>query len=157
MCLAVALTASRLGANVANYVEVNKLLYWKDEDGNDIGSGATVFDKISGNYNSHPFTEFCPNWRDHSRMYELKCVCESERENDVASIGFLRKSILLFQTSNGKVAFAFASLFVNKPLWFWSLHCNCFTLQIWLIFFRQNVWYQSEMCYKRDGTAHGFH
>ena len=55
MCLAVALTASRLGANVANYVEVKKLLYRKDEDGKDIVSGATVFDKISGNYNSHPF------------------------------------------------------------------------------------------------------
>ena len=50
MCLAVALTASRLGANVANYVEVKKLLYRKDEDGKDVVSGATVFDKVSGNY-----------------------------------------------------------------------------------------------------------
>ena len=53
MCLAVALTASRLGANVANYVEVTKLLYRKDEDGKNIVSGATVLDKVSGNYNSH--------------------------------------------------------------------------------------------------------
>ena len=55
MCLAVALTASRLGANVANYVEVMKLLYRKDENGKDVVNGATVFDKVSGKYNSNGY------------------------------------------------------------------------------------------------------
>ena len=52
MCLAVALTAARLGANVANYVEVKNLIYKKEgegEEGKDIVNGATVFDKVSGN------------------------------------------------------------------------------------------------------------
>ena len=48
MCLAVALTASRLGANIANYVEVQKLIYRKDEEGKDVVNGATVIDKVSG-------------------------------------------------------------------------------------------------------------
>ena len=53
MCLAVALTASRLGADVANYVEVQKLLYRKDENGKDVVSGATVFDKVAGKINTN--------------------------------------------------------------------------------------------------------
>lgn len=47
MCLAVALTAARHGATVANHVEVQELLKKKDADGNEVLCGAKLRDNLS--------------------------------------------------------------------------------------------------------------
>ena len=48
MCIAISLTAARLGATVANHVEVIKLLKKKDESGKEVVCGATVRDELLG-------------------------------------------------------------------------------------------------------------
>ncbi len=50
MALAVAVTAARLGATIANYTEVQGLLYQETEDGKRVVSGATVLDTVSGTH-----------------------------------------------------------------------------------------------------------
>lgn len=47
MCLAVALTAARHGATVANHVEVQELLKKKDASGNEVLCGAKLRDNLS--------------------------------------------------------------------------------------------------------------
>jgi glycerol-3-phosphate dehydrogenase len=68
MCLSLALTSARLGANVANHVEVLELLKETDKSGKIVVAGAKVKDLLSGKeFNIHakcvvnatgPFTDF---------------------------------------------------------------------------------------------------
>lgn len=48
MNLAIALTATRYGATVANHVSVTSLLKSKDETGKEVLSGVTVKDELTG-------------------------------------------------------------------------------------------------------------
>lgn len=48
MCLAIALTATRLGASIANHTEVISLIKHPDKDGHQILSGANVKDRLTG-------------------------------------------------------------------------------------------------------------
>jgi len=48
MCIAIALTAVRLGANVANYTEVVELNKQTSDDGKLVLSGAKVKDRLTG-------------------------------------------------------------------------------------------------------------
>lgn len=48
MCIAIALTAARLGSCVTNHMEVIKLLKNKDSKGKEIVCGAVVKDKLTG-------------------------------------------------------------------------------------------------------------
>ncbi len=48
MCIAIAMTAARLGAQVTNYVEVLELTHGKDASGKEVVNGAKVLDKVSG-------------------------------------------------------------------------------------------------------------
>lgn len=48
MCLAIALTATRHGATVANHVRVVNLLKQKDETGNEVCCGAHLRDELTG-------------------------------------------------------------------------------------------------------------
>ena len=48
MCIAIALTAVRLGANVANHTEVLQLDKQTSDDGKQVLSGAKVKDRLTG-------------------------------------------------------------------------------------------------------------
>ena len=48
MCLSIALTATRLGATIANHTEVLELIKSKDSQGKEVVSGAKVCDRITG-------------------------------------------------------------------------------------------------------------
>ncbi len=48
MCIAIAMTAARLGAQVTNYVEVLELTHGKDASGKEVVNGAKVLDKVTG-------------------------------------------------------------------------------------------------------------
>lgn len=51
MCLAIALTAARLGASIANHCEVLELIKHKEENGKTTLSGARVRDRLTGRTN----------------------------------------------------------------------------------------------------------
>ena len=55
MCIAIALTAARMGATVANHTDVEELLKTKDEDGNEVLCGAIVRDDITGSLTQYFF------------------------------------------------------------------------------------------------------
>lgn len=48
MCIAIALTAARLGASIANHCEVMELIKHKEESGKETLSGARVKDRLTG-------------------------------------------------------------------------------------------------------------
>ena len=50
MCLAIALTAARMGASVANHTQVVNLLKCEGEDGQERVCGARVRDRVTGKF-----------------------------------------------------------------------------------------------------------
>lgn len=48
MCLAIALTATRHGATVANHVKVTKLIHGNNEEGKKVVQGASLRDELTG-------------------------------------------------------------------------------------------------------------
>ena len=48
MCIAIALTAARMGATVANHVQVTSLLKGPGPDGKEVVCGAMVKDRMTG-------------------------------------------------------------------------------------------------------------
>ena len=71
MCLSIALTAARLGANVGNHVEVVELLKCEDcETGKTEVSGARVKDTQTGNNNDN--NNFCL----YSAIYPINAIVQ---------------------------------------------------------------------------------
>jgi glycerol-3-phosphate dehydrogenase len=50
MCIAIALTATRLGATVANHTEVLELIKGQNAEGKETVTGAKVRDRLTGSY-----------------------------------------------------------------------------------------------------------
>ena len=48
MCIAIAITAARMGASIANYTEVVELIKGASPDGKEILTGAKVRDRLTG-------------------------------------------------------------------------------------------------------------
>ena len=53
MCIAIAMTAGRMGATLANHTQVMELHKYKDETGKEVVGGARVKDMLTGNIVYH--------------------------------------------------------------------------------------------------------